>query len=325
MHKQLAEGQNDFFFLRDARSFDLRFLRELVGYVKSRNVDIVHSHEFFMNVYGTLAATLAGIPSVATVHGQLDYTVEKARRRIACRAVASRGCLVAVSNELAMRLSKEVGVPERRVLTVYNGICTDTFQTTHDLAGLRSELGIPKGAKIVGMVGNLYPVKGYQYFIKAMELVRRRFADAAFLVCGRGELQNELESLSAECGLQDNIKFLGFRKDIPALLQLMDVFVLSSLSEGLSLSILEAMAAGKPTVVTDVGGNREIVVDGETGFVVPSGNAGMLAEKVGFLLENRGLGERMGGNGRQRVNSLFSQERMVNDYEKLYKALVDKL
>jgi glycosyltransferase involved in cell wall biosynthesis len=324
MHQQLGNGQDGFFFLRDARTLDFRFLRELIRHIKTNNIDMVHSHEFFMNVYGTFAAALAGIPSVATVHGRLDYASSKRRRRMAYRLVTRTGCLVTVSSQLAGCFSKQIGAPEERIHTIYNGILLEMFQRQYDLGKLRSELGIDSEAPIVGMVGNLYPLKGYEYYVKAMEIVRRSFPHAIFLICGRGELQSELESLSAECGLRSHIKFLGFRNDVPALLQLVDIFVLSSLSEGLSLSILEAMAAGKPTVVTDVGGNREIVVEGETGFLVPSEDAKALAEKVCVLLKDRALAKRMGANGKRRVDSKFSQERMIRDYEDIYSFLLHR-
>lgn len=324
MHGQLGNGHMDYMFLRDARALDMGLLASMVRYIKSNKIDVVHSHEFFMNMYGSLAAYLSGIPCIAIVHGHVDYAAGKLRRRMAYRRVASASHLVAVSNQLADRFSKEVGVPESRIHTIYNGIETEKFRAGHDLDSLRAELGIPRDAPVVGMVGNLYPVKGYKYFIKAMEIVRSEFPQAVFLVCGRGELRDELESLSAQCGLRDHIRFLGFRDDVPALLQLMDVFALSSLSEGLSLSILEAMAAGKPTVVTDVGGNSEIVVEGETGFLVPSEDEKKLAEKVCVLLRDKGLRDRLGKCGQGRVDSLFSQERMLEDYQNLYKALINE-
>jgi glycosyltransferase involved in cell wall biosynthesis len=226
-----------------------------------------------------------------------------------------------VSNQLGGRFHKEVGVNRERMRTIYNGIDTDAFHKQNNLEELRSELRLPEGAPIVGMVGNLYPVKGYPYFIRAMKHVKKDFPDVRVIICGRGKLQRELELLANECGLADSLSFLGFRADVPRLLRLMDVFVLSSLTEGLSLSILEAMAAGKPTVVTDVGGNHEIVVEEETGFLVPSENPVVIAEKVCLLLHDRALGREMGRKGRQRTLDLFSREKMVQAYQELYETL----
>jgi glycosyltransferase involved in cell wall biosynthesis len=321
MHNELSQKNREFFFLKDSRSFDIAFLARIVNFLKQQRVDVVHSHEFFMNLYSTAAANLASIPAVATVHGGIEYCSLKMRRRLAYRFVALKGCMVTVCHQVAERVHKTVGIPMKRMRTIYNGIGTQ-LPNGADLKKLRFELGLPDGTPVIGMVGNLYPVKGYSFFIRSMQQVKSRFPDARFIICGRGKLQPELESLARQCGLENSLQFLGFRPDVRRLLQVMDIFVLSSLSEGLSLAILEAMDAGKPTVVTNVGGNPEIVVDGETGFLVPAQNPEALTERVSLLLRDRSLSKQMGQKGRQRVLSLFSRERMVQNYQNLYEALV---
>jgi len=322
MHNELLHENREFFFLKDSRSYDIAFLSDIVSFLKKQKVNVVHSHEFFMNLYSTAAAHLAHIPVVATVHGDIDYCSQKMRRRLAYRLIARKGCMVTVSQQVAERVHKDLGVPMKRMRTIYNGIDDTQLQEEADLKKLRSDLHLPDGAPIVGMVGNLYPVKGYPFFIRSMQQVKRQFPDARFIICGRGKLQAELESLAKECGLENSLQFLGFRSDVRKLLQVMDIFVLSSLSEGLSLAILEAMEAGKPTVVTNGGGNPEVVVDGVTGFLVPARNPEVLAEKVSLLVRDRSLAQKMGQNGRHRVLSFFSRERMVRDYQNLYEALV---
>ncbi len=321
MHRQLSGCGYGFYFLRNVKMLDFAFIADMVRFLKLQDIDILHSHEFFMNLYGAIVAKVAGIPHVATIHGQVEYAARKLRRRLACRAVSRSGCMVSVSGQVLNRFNREVGVSKRRIRTVYNGIEVDRFQAPPESA-LRSELQIPSGVPVVGMVGNLYPVKGYPYFIRAMEQVKSRFPEARFLVCGRGKLQAQLEDMAKRCGLKDSLKFLGFRPDVPLLLQLMDIFVLSSLAEGLSLSILEAMAAGKPVVVTDVGGNREIVINGETGFVVPPEDPSAIAEKVCLLLQNKEQADRMGERGLWRVKTLFSRDTMVTNYQQLYLSLL---
>ncbi|RJP20679.1 MAG: glycosyltransferase [Candidatus Abyssobacteria bacterium SURF_5] len=321
MHRQL-EQKCVLSFLTVPRTYDVRFVAGLRKLIKQLHIDLVHSHEFFMNFYGTAAAAAAGIPSIATVHGQTPYAAEKLRRRLACRLVASRGCMVAVSNQVAARFHNEVGISRDRIRTIYNGIDIDVYGDNERLDDLRHELNLPAGTPLVGMVGNLYPVKGYPFFLEAMSLVKQKFPLANFIICGRGKLQAELEMQARHLNLSGSLKFLGFRPDVPRLLRLMDVFVLSSLSEGLSLSILEAMAAARPVVVTDVGGNHEIVVEGETGFLVQPRNAKALAEKVCYLLGNDSVARRMGENGRTRAAAVFSREIMLRNYEHLYEALV---
>lgn len=321
MHAELSQKNHEFFFLKDSCSFDFAFLAGIVRFLKEQRVNVVHSHEFFMNLYATAAANLASIPVVATVHGGIEYCALKMRRRLAYRFVALRGCMVTVCHQVAERVHNKLGIPMKRMRTIYNGIDRE-LPDDANLKKLRFELGLAEGAPVIGMVGNLYPVKGYPFFIQSMQRVKHQFPDARFIICGRGRLQAELEALARQCGLENSLQFLGFRTDVRQLLQTMDIFVLSSLSEGLSLAILEAMDAGKPTVVTNVGGNPEIVVDGETGFLVPAENPEILAEKVSLLLSDRELGRQMGQNGHQRVLSLFSRERMVQNYQNLYEALV---
>lgn len=324
MHSQLLDTGCDFCFLEGPRAYDIGFLAGLVRLLKQQKVDLVHSHEFFMNIYGTMAARMAGIPSVATIHGQVAYAAAKFRRRLAYRFMALSGSPVIVSNQLAERFQKEVGVPRRRIRVIHNGIELHPFTERQNLDSLRNELDVPREAPVIGMVGSLYPLKGYPFFLRAMELVKKEFPSAKFMICGRGKLENELKTLAAQCGLNGAVQFLGFRSDVPRLLQLMDVFVLSSLAEGLSLSILEAMAAARPTVVTDVGGNREIVVEGETGFLIPPENPSAIAEKTLFLLRNKPLAIAMGKAGRRRVQTHFSRDIMLQNYQELYESLVRK-
>jgi glycosyltransferase involved in cell wall biosynthesis len=139
---------------------------------------------------------------------------------------------------------------------------------------------------------------------------------------GDGTIKKEIEENIAELGLEDNIRILGFRKDVSELLQLMDIFVLSSTSEGLPLSVIEAMASAKPVVSTSVGGLPEIVVPDRTGFLVEAKNAGMLAEKITILLENEVLRKQMGGAGRKLVEDRYSLQAMIDNYQILYENLI---
>ena len=149
-------------------------------------------------------------------------------------------------------------------------------------------------------------------------MVVKEFPDATCFFAGRGELLGQLKAEAAELGIEENVKFLGLRQDVPELLQELDIFVLPSLSEGLPLSVLEAMAAGKPVVATDVGGIREAVIDEHTGFLVPAEDPQALSEKILCLLRDRELASRFGEAGRKRVEQVFSLKTMIKGYEELY-------
>ncbi len=298
-------------------SLDFTWLFCLARILKNQSIDVMHAHEFAMNVYGSLLSLVTGIPIVATVHGK-NYYWKKWRRRLAYRFVARQASMVAVSEDLKRFLTDRVGISPARIRIVHNGIDTLDYEMRESRANSRKALGINATQPVVGTVGNLYPVKGHAQLIKAFSAVVKSFSDAILLIAGRGE---ELSSLREECtrlGIPDNVKFLGFREDIPVLLQAMDVFVLPSVSEGLPLSILEAMTFQKPIVASLVGGIPEVVTDGKTGFLVPPGNPEALADKILVLLGNPQLSAEFGEMGRQRVLATFSLEQMIEEYQALY-------
>jgi glycosyltransferase involved in cell wall biosynthesis len=189
---------------------------------------------------------------------------------------------------------------------------------------LRHELGIARGERIVGAVGNLYEVKGHRYLLEAVPGILRACPRTTFLIAGRGELEEPLRSQARRLGIDARVRFLGLRPDIPALLSLCDVFVQPSLSEGLSVAILEAMAAALPVVTTRVGGNPELVVDGETGVLVEQANPRQLADAVTRLLTDSAEARRLGDNGLRRVTNRFTVAAMVDAYQAIYEACLDR-
>jgi glycosyltransferase involved in cell wall biosynthesis len=185
-------------------------------------------------------------------------------------------------------------------------------------ARVRAELGILDGEQVVTVVGSLYPVKGHRYLLEAAPQVLARCPSTVFLFAGRGDCEVELRAQARGLGIADRVRFLGLRDDVPALLAIADVFVQPSLSEGLSIAILEAMAAAKPIVTTRVGGNPELVADSETGLLVEPANASALAAAVTRILTDGRQARRLGDNGRERVRARFSTANMVTDYEAIY-------
>jgi glycosyltransferase involved in cell wall biosynthesis len=271
-----------------------------------------------MNTYGCLAALLGRIPIITTVHGKAYYG-DKWRRRLAYRCVArSSFRMVAVSEDIRRFLVQEVGVRPDRVSTIYNGIDVKAYYPSERGATVRGELGIAPAAPVIGMVGSLYPVKGHTYLLQAAVRVVKAFPLAVFLIVGRGGLLDQLREQAQQLGIGAHVRFLGFSEDIPPLLQAMDIFALPSLSEGLSLSLLEAMAAGKPAVATAVGGNPEVVLHEETGFLVPSQDVEALACRIISLLKDQAMAHQFGVHGQRRALETFSVEHMVNAYQDLY-------
>ncbi len=161
-------------------------------------------------------------------------------------------------------------------------------------------------------------MKGHQYLIAGIPAVLEQCPNTSFVFAGRGQLEAELTEQVYRLGLEKRVHFIGLRQDIPRILAMLDVFVLPSLSEGLSMAILEAMVAGKPVVATQVGGNPELVVDGETGFLVPPRDSQALAESMVVLLTNKKLAAQLAENGKRRAEGQFSLGNMVRAYQTLY-------
>lgn len=300
---------------------DLSWVFGVLRLIRERRVSVMHAHEFAMNAYGTLLSLLTGTPLVSTVHGK-NYYPERWRRRRAYRWVAKRSLMVAVSDDLKRFLCLRVGIDERQIVTLYNGVDVENPPPLNGARhALRRELTLTKGP-VIGSVGNLYDVKGHRYLLEAAARVTAQVPDATFVIVGRGELLPELQQLARSLGIDKQVIFLGHRDDIAALLHLMDVFVLPSLSEGLPLSLLEAMGAARPIVATTVGGIPEVVSDGETGLLVPPRDSEALARSILLLLSDAQLAARVGQRARACVEQRFTCASMVRAYEVLYEKCV---
>ena len=299
---------------------DLGVLHRLVEAVETHEIGLIHAHEFYMSMIGTLVSGMTGIPLVVTLHGR-SYYPDKRRRRLACRMMAARAAsVVTVSEDLRCFFCHTSGAPRDRVRVIYNGIALGSHSADpRRKVELLESAGIPGEAKIVGAVGNLYPVKGHLDLIRSARAIVRQHPTAHVVILGRGALHDTLVAEAEELGIRDRIHLLGYRDNVKEWLGTMDVFTMPSLSEGLPLSLLEAMAAGIPPVVTQVGGMPEVVRDGETGFIVPPGDGAALADRISFLLGNPPLATKMGIASRDCILDRFTVDRMAAEYRDVYR------
>lgn len=307
--------------MAQARSFR-RFLRK-------NEVQLLHTHDFYTNVFGIFTGALAKVPArVASMRetGGMRTTGQLRLQRLAY-SLAHK--VVGNSESVRSELVKQ-GVPKSKTAVIYNGI--DVERVTLSTDSTRSEslerVGLPQSLDAsnlcVTLVANMrHEVKDYPMFLRAAKRVRSEVPNAVFLLAGEGELMASLKLLATELGIESCTYFLGRCEALPDLLNLSDVCVLSSKAEGLSNSILEYMAAGRPVVATDVGGAREAIVAGETGFLVPAGNDEKMAARIIELLVNY---ERrfMGAKGRRVVLEKFSPEAQLARTESLYDDLLSK-
>jgi glycosyltransferase involved in cell wall biosynthesis len=308
--------------LESHRSWDVGFLLKLSSLIRKEKINLIHSHLPGMNFYSCLAGRITKRPVIVTYHGMIEDGDKRKWKNIfknfMVRNTAAQ--VVTVSDYLKKELIKKIGVDPNKIVTLYSGIDFNAFGPTKSSVELRQKLGLPESTPLVGTIGNIRKSKGYEYLMRSVKLVVQKMPNVFFLIVGEKEekLFHELNKLTEKLGLKERIKFLGFREDVADCLNILDIFVLSSTTEGFSIATVEAMSLAKPVVVTDCGGPREIVTDGQTGFLVPPGDHKSLAEKIILLLRNQKLREEMGNQAQIWVRKKFSLEENIKNYELLY-------
>jgi glycosyltransferase involved in cell wall biosynthesis len=223
-----------------------------------------------------------------------------------------------VADYLKEPLVREEGFKSDRVHFIPNGIDGSFYQDPPPRSELLDELGLDESNKLVGIVARLDPIKNHALLINAMKEVHERIPEARLIVVGDGPLSDELEQQTSELNVKDVVIFMGERGDVPRILSGLDLFVLSSLSEGMSITLVEAMAAGLPIVVTDVGGNPSIISSEENGTIVPSDDREALSEAITRLLNDEVNATQLGVKARKRFEEEFTLEKMVDRHRKLY-------
>jgi glycosyltransferase involved in cell wall biosynthesis len=235
-------------------------------------------------------------------------------------ALKSATRIVTVTKIVADDLVLHQGVNRSKIVTIYNGVDLERFSeiSPQKKMGIRSTLGIDSKKKVVGMVAQLTDWKGIPYFLKAIPLILKECRDVMFVIVGDGKERKNLETMAQALGISSYVVFTGFRRDIPEMMSVMDVLVLSSLREGLPNVLIEAMAMRKPVVATNVGGVPELVIDNETGFLIPPRNPDALAKAILNFLVSRAKARKFGEKGRIYAEQKFSLTQMVKNYENLY-------
>ncbi|MEI6668151.1 MAG: GT4 family glycosyltransferase PelF [Acidobacteriota bacterium] len=287
-----------------------RRVLKLARRLKELKPDVVHTHNPQAQLHGAWAALLGRVPVVVhTKHGRgsLEGRALGALSRL---ATTWTSCVVTVSEDAA-QVAREIDhVPAERLRVIRNGVDLERF-------GASQERKPRIGARAI-TVGRLDPVKDQATLLRAARLVVAQVPAFQLDIVGDGPSRPELEALSGALGLNGSVHFLGYRDPVTTALAEADIFVLSSVSEGVSIALLEAMAMGLPVVATDVGGNREVVVPGETGWLVPASSPESLAAAMMKLLSDASALERMGLAARRRVEAHFNLRHVVDQYEHLY-------
>jgi L-malate glycosyltransferase len=309
--------------------YDLNFMRQLrrlVGFIKANDINVVHTHCFYTNIFGMVSAFLAGVPARITSKGETDgfrtpmqKRVERFAFRLSHKVIAN--CLV-VQNQLIRE-----GVSPARIIQHYNGLDLERLKVR---PGLRrddalAQFSLPVNRRYVSIVANLRnPVKDHPMFLRAAARVTAAVPDVGFAIAGEGELAGSFRELAVQLGIEDQVFFLGRCDRVPDLLFASNVGVLSSKAEGFANAILEYMAAGLPVVATDVGGAREAINEGVTGYTVASGDDQKMAEHIIELLNDPPRAQAMGARGKQIASEGFSCDKHLRNTLELYDELLSQ-
>ncbi len=294
----------------------------LARVLRDEHVDVVHAHQYTPFFY-SLSARLRGprLPIVFTEHGRHQPDHPRRKRIVANRLLISkRDRLFGVGEAVRQALIANEGLPANRVEVIYNGIDFKAYATGDRIAARRA-LNAGPDDFIIMQVARLDYLKDHVTAVRAIARIAEHHRQARLVLIGDGPERELIESAARELGVFDRVQMLGTRSDVAALLPGADLFFLTSISEGIPLTPLEAMAASIPVVATDVGGMREVVVENETGLLAPARDDGCLARQVLRLANNPELRRSMGLAGRARAKRLFDESRMCADYGRHYEEM----
>ncbi len=284
--------------------------------MRKQRIDIVHTRNFAALLYGAIAAKLAGVPGViADIRGRIPVDEGQKCKRLSF--LVSK--FVGVSEDIKKMLAIDFKIKESKIQTIYNGVQISSNGQNSNLASLRAQLGLASNDFVIGTIGRLEPVKDYASLIRMSAPVLIKYRHAKLMIVGDGSQRAELEKLTQELGISSQTIFTGYQKEVSNYLQLINLFALTSISEGISNVLLEAMANSIPVIATEVGGNPEVVRHNQTGLVIPRSNLNQITEKIELLINNPELTKNLGLNGRKRVEEKFTIPKMVSEYQSLYR------
>jgi len=332
LRQDLEPGETVEVPLRIGSLRDWRCMADFYRFLRENRIHIVNTHMFIATFYYAPIAKLARVPVLLeTTHLMEKWRLEKGFFRRNSFVIdrffyKMLDKVLAVSHACKRDLAAMKGVPLDKIAVVHNGRDLASFDPDRIdcRAGLRREFGYSPDDFVFGVFARLNHQKGHRYLVEAASLLKDIGIRANILCVGDGELQEKLAGQCREAGIADRFVFAGFRKDIPALLSMVDTTVLPSLYEGLPLCVIESLAMGRPVIATAVDGTPEIVVPGQTGLLVPARDPNALAEAMRYALENRDELKRLGESGRRYVLEKFSLQRQVRETESLYEDLVAK-
>jgi len=306
---------------------DYQLYIKLIKYLKEIKPTIVHTRNW-AGMDGIIVAKIAGVPII--IHGEHGFEIadlisQNRKRKFIRKLVLSTMVdkIVTVSKNLKNRLINEIKIKPEKIIHIPNGVDTNKFNI-YRKEFTRKKFGFKKGDFIIGIVARLDPIKNHKTLISAFKEIVTIHPNTNLVIVGDGSLRNKLENQTYQLGIKNKVIFMGERDDVPEILKTFDIFVLPSLNEGMSNTILEAMATCIPVIASNVGGNPELVIDGRTGFLFPTNDVESLVQKIKTYILHPELKQKHGYNAHKRVEEKFSLDQMVRRYEELYLELVER-
>jgi len=305
-------------------------LKDITKILKEKKPDIVHTHSSKSGVIGRIAAYRAGVPVIFhTIQGFSFHQFSSSLAKVAYVPIerfTSRYADLHLSvNQFDLEYAVEHHIiPKDKIVRLYNGIDLSKSEEGLEEGELKQKMNIPKDALIVTQVGRLWDQKAPEIFVRTAIKTLEENKNIYFLLVGDGELRPKLESIIHKHSLEKHIRILGWRKDVDHLLSITDVFMLTSLWEGLSVAILEAMAYKLPIIASNIKGNNELLVNGESGYLCEPNNISDFHNKLSLLIKDRSLMTKIGESGFNRAYELFSIEKTVSEIDQLYQTYFKK-
>jgi len=318
MASQFREAGVEVRSLGLSRKTDIAVVLRLRALLKEIRPDVLHTYLLHGNILGRLIGRLVGVPVIIGS----ERTIGQARKwgRLATRLTNPLTDAVEVNSEIGGRaIERDLGVPSEKIELVRSGLDLSVFSSANRRDELRSEFGVTADQHLIVYMGRLRTVKGVEFGIRAFATALEQLPNIRMVLAGEGDQRNFLGSLVSELGISEQVEFLGVRNDVPELLGAADSVLMPSLTEGFPRTAIEAMAAGKPVIATNVGGTPEAVIDGETGILVPARDSDALSAAIVRLVGDTDLQARLAQAGRKRAEKNYSVDRYVSRLDELYR------
>ena len=300
--------------------FDLKLIAQINRHLRENNIDVIHCHQYTPWVYGVIAAIGTKTKVIFTEHGRFYPDSSSWKRKLINPVL----CIItdhvtSISKATKQALVEYENIPKNRIEVVYNGIAALKVNPS-ETQKTRAKLDINSSTTVIGTIARLDPIKNHKMMINAFAIIAKQIDDIKLIIVGDGEERENIQAQISNLGLEDKVRLTGYDPRPQRYLELMDIYLLSSLSEGTSMTLLEAMSLGKPCIATDAGGNPEIVKNFETGLVTSNDDAAKFADAVMTLINQHEMLSSYGQEGKRVFDSSFNVTKMNEKYALLYQS-----